>query len=240
MLNYIRKYTGNWGLKVLYVLIALTFLGGFGGIFGMLRSCGTGLSEGTVAVVGSNAISVDDFSRAYRNALNAYMRNTKDQEMLNKLDLPDIVLNSLIQDEIATKEAHSIGFIVTKQELADQISHMSAFLNKDHRFDPRIYYAVLRENNLTPDDFQNNVSKEILILKLKKLFYDNLFLSPGEIKILSAGQSLHEQQNEEQIIDAIRYSIAQNAYNTLIKHVEEKTRIEKNSAIVNRFTQTTY
>lgn len=243
MLNYIRKYTGNWGLKFLYVIVALTFLGGFGGIFGILRSCGTGLSEGTVAVVGRNAISVDEFSRAYRNTLNAYMKGPNSEfskDILNKIDLPDLVLNNLIKNEVAIKEAHGMGFIVTKQELADQISHMPAFQNKQHQFDPRIYYAVLRENNITPDEFQNQVNKDILLLKVKKLFYDNLFLTTQEVKMLNVMQPLPSQQDNEQLADAIRFNLAQNAYDTWINQVEQKMHIERNNTIINKFTQTAY
>lgn len=188
MLNTIRKYTGSWGLKVLYFVIALTFLGGFGGIFGIMKSCGTGLSEGTIAVVNRTAISVDDFSRAYRNTINAYTRELKGeltQAMIDKLNLPERVLSNLISNEVATQQAHAIGFRVTRQELLDQISHTSAFLNKQHQFDPRIYYAVLRENNITPNDFQDDVSNDILMLKLKNLFYDNVFLTGRESRILN-------------------------------------------------------
>ncbi len=187
MLNYIRKYTGNWGLKIIYFVVALTFLGGFGGIFGIMKSCGTGLSEGTIAVVNRDALSVDDFSRAYTNTINAYSRQMKGeltQQMITKLNLPDRVLNNLISSEVAQQQAHAIGFKVTRQELMDQISHTSAFLNKDHQFDPRIYYAVLRENNITPDNFQSDVSNDILMLKLKNLFYDSVFLTGRETKIL--------------------------------------------------------
>jgi hypothetical protein len=242
MLNYIRKYTGNWGLKIIYFIVALTFLGGFGGIFGILRSCGTGLSEGTVAVVNRNAISVDEFSRAYRNTVNAYSREFKGemtQEMLSKLNLPNLVLSNLVFKEVAIQQAHSIGFIVTKQELMDQISHTPSFLNKDHQFDPRIYYAVLRENNITPDNFQDDVSNDILMLKLKKLFYDNVFLSDSEIKILNAIDNTQEQKNTEQADAQLRYTIAQSAYNEWLRSIESKINIQTNKAILARFTQTT-
>jgi peptidyl-prolyl cis-trans isomerase D len=242
MLNYIRKYTGNWGLKVLYFIIALTFLGGFGGIFGIMKSCGTGLSEGTVAVVNRDAISVDDFSRAYRNTVNAYSREFKGemtQEMLSKLNIPDRVINDLISNEVATQQAHSIGFIVTKQELMDQISHTPSFLNKDHQFDPRIYYAVLRENNITPDNFQNDVKNDILMLKLKKLFYDNVFLSDGEIKILNAINNAKQPENNPQADVQLKYSIAQSAYSSWIKGIESTMNIQTNKAVLARFTQTT-
>lgn len=242
MLNYIRKYTGNWGLKVLYVIVALTFLGGFGGIFGMLRSCGTGLSEGTVAIVNRDAISVDEFSRAYRNILNAINRENKNevtQEMLNKMDLPDEVLNQLVQNEVVTQEAHKMGFIVTKQELVDEITHMPAFLNKNHQFDPRLFYAVLRENNITVNDFQKDVSRDILIFKLKRLFYDNVFLNPGEVNILGAIQNQTQQTSNENNIELLRYRIAQNAYNNWINDIKKRMKIEKNSTLLARFTQTT-
>ena len=242
MLNYIRKYTGNWGLKVLYFIIALTFLGGFGGIFGIMKSCGTGLSEGTVAVVNRDAISIDDFSRAYRNTVKAYSREFKGemtQETLNKLDIPDQVLNNLISNEVATQQAHSIGFMVTTQELMDQISHTPSFLNKEHQFDPRIYYAVLRENNITPDNFQNDVSNDILMLKLKNLFYDNVFLSDGEVRILNALDSTNQQKTPGQTEEQLRYSLAQSAYGTWIKSVESTMNIQTNKAVLARFTQTT-
>lgn len=188
MLNYIRRHAGNQGVKVLYIVLALTFLGGFGGIFGILRGCGAGLSEGTVAIVNRNAISRDDFARAYKNTINAYSREFNGQipsDLAEKLNLPRRVLKDLIANEIAAQQAHTIGFIVTDQELRDQISHTPAFLNKDKKFDPRIYYAVLRENNITPDNFQQEVGNDLLNLKLRKLFFDNIFLSSGEIRILN-------------------------------------------------------
>ncbi len=243
MLNYIRKYTGNWGLKIIYFIVALTFLGGFGGIFGIMKSCGTGLSEGTVAVVNRNAISVDDFSRAYRNTVNAYSREFKGemtQDMLSKLNLPNLVLNNLIFNEVATQEAHGIGLSVTKQELMDQIVNTPTFLNKDHQFDPRIYYAVLRENNITPDNFQEEVSNDVLILKLKRLFYDNIFLSNSEMKILNTVDNMQQKKSTDQTADQLRYNIAQSAYDSWIKSIETTMSIQTNKTILARFTQTTY
>ncbi len=242
MLNYIRKYTGNWGLKIIYFIVALTFLGGFGGIFGIMKSCGTGLSEGTVAVVNRNAISVDEFSRAYRNTLNAYSREFKGemtQEMLSKLNLPNLVLSNLIFNEVAIQQAHSIGLSVTKQELMDQIVNTPTFLNKEHQFDPRIYYDALRENNITPDNFQEDVNNDILTLKLKRLFYDNIFLSDGEIKILNALDTTQQQKNQGQTEEQLRYTLAQSAYGTWIKSIESTMNIQTNKAVLARFTQTT-
>ncbi len=188
MLNYIRKRTSSWGLKVLYIVLAMTFLGGFGGLFGILRGCGTGLSQGTIAVVNRHAIPLEEFSRTYKNTINAYNKEFKGKLSMNlikKMDIPDRVLDNLISNAIATKQASSIGFVVTASELKSQITHMPNFLNKKDQFDPRIYYAVLRENDITPDEFQQTIKDDLLTLKLKRLFFDSIFLSNSETKTLN-------------------------------------------------------
>lgn len=249
MLSYIRKH-GNWLWKVFGVIVAVTFLGGFGvgGVFGLLKSCGSGISEGTVAIVNREAISTDNFSRTYKIALTNYSKEFKGastQDMIASLDLPDMVLNNLISNEIAVQQARNAGFIVTDEELRDQITHLPSFLNKEHQFDPRIYYAVLRDNNITPDSFQQNVKQDILTLKLKKLFFDSVFLNDNEVKILNTientSKSAKVPENTMQTNMQLRYDMAQSAYSywmqSLINNAKANGRIEINKTMLSKFTQ---
>ncbi len=248
MLNYIRKYTGNWGLKVIYFVVAITFLGGFGGIFGIARSCGTGISEGTVAIVNRKAISTDSFNSTYKIALNNYSKEFKGgltPELIASMNIPALVLNNLISDEVAVQQAHDIGFMVTSDELRDQISHLSSFLNKEHQFDPRIYYTVLRDNNITPDNFQQNVKQSILTLKLKKLFFDGIFLSDNEVKMLDTienpSKSAGMPGNAAHTGMQLKYDVAQSAYSSwiqgLVDDARTNGRIEINKTLLAKFTQ---
>jgi peptidyl-prolyl cis-trans isomerase D len=249
MLSYIRKRTENWGLKVFYFVIALTFLGGFGGLFGILKSCGTGISEGTVAIVNREAISTDNFSRTYKIAFDNYSKEFKGasaQDMIASMNLPSMVLNNLIFNEIAVQQARNTGFIVTDEELRDQITHLPSFLNKDRQFDPRIYYAVLRDNSITPDSFQQSVKQDILTLKLKKLFFDSVFLNDNEAKILgtieNTAKPAKTPENALQTNMQLRYDIAQSAYSSwmqnLIDNAKATGRIEINKPLLSKFTQT--
>ncbi len=242
MLSAIRKHTGSWGLKVLYFIVAITFLGGFGGIFAAVRGCGSGLSEGTVAMVNHNAISLNNFNRAYRNTINAYQKEQKitlTRDEITKLNIPEQVLSSLISNEVAKEKSRSIGFIVTNVELREEIAHIQAFQNKEHQFDPRLYYAVLREQNILPSEFQNDIKEEILILKLKKIFYDGTFLQNSEYNILNkiSKQPLENPADMLNNFSQLRYAIAQSSYNTWLKGVTAEANIEQNKAILSSLTQ---
>ena len=249
MLNYIRKYTGSWGLKIIYFVVAATFLGGFGGIFGTLRSCGSGISQGTIAIVNRDAISTDRFSRAYRVMLNNYAKQFKgglSPDVAASTNIPKIVLTNLITNEIGVQQADAAGFIVTSEELRDEISHLPSFLNKKHQFDPRIYYAVLRENDITPDNFQQNITEDLLTLKVKKLFFDSVFLNHDEIKMLyTIGNKSKSAAMPRDVVQAnmqFSYEMAKHAYDSWIQGLIDKAEadggIEVNRPLLATFTQT--
>ncbi len=249
MLSYIRKYTGNWGLKIIYFIVALTFLGGFGGIFGALRSCGTGMSGGTIAIVNRKAISTDRFNRTYRITLNRYAEEYKHEltpERAASMHIPNIVLTNLITNEVGVQQADDLGFIVTGDELRDEIVHLPAFLNKAHQFDPRIYYGVLRENNITPGSFQQGIKDDILTLKLKKLFFDSVFLNGSEIEMLSSmGNKSKSPSMPKDAVQAnlqFSFAMAKNGYDTWIQDVINRAKangaIQINVPLLAKFTQT--
>lgn len=133
MLEIVRKHVG-WGLKVILVVVIVTFVFFFG--FNQLYQK---TKDAAAIQVGKQTISFSEYRLAYDNQVDRLRQNMKEGE------IPDFLLQSLknsTQRQLVTKSlidqfAASIGFKVTDLELRDNIL-------KDKDFDPVAYKNFIR------------------------------------------------------------------------------------------------
>jgi len=85
---------------------------------------------------------------------NPYIREMFLQQLINRILLADI--------------AKKYGFSVTDQELAENIASLKYFHDSDGKFNQNVYYTVLRQNNLTPSEFETNMREELLLNNFKE------------------------------------------------------------------------
>jgi len=156
MFKFARKHSKSLWVKVMYSLIAFSFLIGFAvfigsGVSSYVRT--GGLAPNIVAEVNGKQITLTEFERTLRN-----LKQEIDNPYIKELFLTQLVNRVILMDI-----AKNYGFSVSDSELADYIASLSYFSDSNGNFNKKIYYTVLKQNNITPTDFERNIREELLL-----------------------------------------------------------------------------
>ena len=122
----------------------------------------------SVAKVGNRVISVQEFQQAYSNQYNFYnnlLSGKLTQEQADQMGLDKIVMNTLVDQTLLLNYADDIGLIATQEDVKERLVSNQNF-QKDGVFSKDIYYALLKQNKIAPNDYENGLKKEILTSKL--------------------------------------------------------------------------
>ena len=174
MLRFLRKYSSSIGIKVLYGVLALLFIGwGVGAIGGERRQ--------DVAVVHGQAISRRDLEQATAALSRQYEQLLRGRaDLLRGLNLSGQALDQLIEQALLRHEAARLGINVTNADLLDAITRMPE-LQQNGRFDRSRLEAVLRGERV-PGEFEDAIRQSILKQRLEALVTDGVGVSDGELE----------------------------------------------------------
>lgn len=139
--------------------------------------------QNIVASVEGHNIQAQDYRKAYTRAIAYYREVYKEKfndEMLEKLQIKDKVLEDLVNRELWLDEAAKLGIRVSDQELRDDIMKMKEF-HKDGRFDPVLYENLLSANRIKVSDFEDAKRRELLIDKVKRIVKDSVVVEDDEV-----------------------------------------------------------
>jgi peptidyl-prolyl cis-trans isomerase D len=155
------------------VLITVTFL-----FFGIYPSSVSGRS---VARVGGDVITVDEFNTVYRTMYDNYKQLMKDQfsESFAKT-LKSQALQELVVQKLLVQEAGRIGLRVSDDELQAAIMRTPSFSNNG-RFDKKIYERILDQINMKPAAFEANQRDFLLRQKLEQIVKDSVVVTDAEL-----------------------------------------------------------
>jgi peptidyl-prolyl cis-trans isomerase D len=173
MLESIHKHM-SWIMWAIVVLITVTFL-----FFGIYPSSVSGRS---VAKVGGEVITFDEYNRVYRTMYDNYKQVLKDafSESFAK-SLKAQALQELIAGKLLVQEADRIGLRVSDEELQATIMKTPAFAGRDGRFDKQMYERVLDQINMKPAAFEANQREFLLRQKLEQIVRDGVVVTDAEV-----------------------------------------------------------
>jgi peptidyl-prolyl cis-trans isomerase D len=180
MLESIHKHM-NWIMWAIVVLITVTFL-----FFGIYPS---NVGGSSVAKVGGDMISAEEFNRVYRNLYDNYKQQLKDQfsESFAKT-LKSQAMQELVVGRLLVQEAERVGLRISDEELQAEIMKMPSF-SRDGRFDRKIYDRILDQINMKPAAFETNQREFMLRQKLEQLVKDGVVVTDAELA------SAYQQRN---------------------------------------------
>ena len=172
MLESIHKHM-SWIMWAIVVLITVTFL-----FFGIYPSDVGGRS---VAKVGGDVITADEFNRVYRNLYDNYKQLLKDQftDSFAK-GLKSQALQELVMERLLVQEASRAGLRISDEELQDVIKKMPSFA-RDGKFDRKIYDRILDQINMKPAAFEASQREFMLRQKLEQLVRDGVMVTDAEM-----------------------------------------------------------
>ncbi|MCK9417826.1 MAG: SurA N-terminal domain-containing protein [Nitrospirae bacterium] len=172
MLQSIHKHM-SWIMWAIVVLITVTFL-----FFGIYPSDIGGRS---VAKVGGDVITADEYNRVYRTMYDNYKQLLKDQfnESFAKT-LKSQALQELVVGKLLVQEAERIGLRISDEELQAVILKTPSFA-RDGKFDKVTYERILDQINMKPAAFEASQREFLLRQKLEQIVRDSVVVTDAEL-----------------------------------------------------------
>ncbi len=183
MLDRMRRHK-SW-LKWSLALVCLTFVVFY--IPSFLRTDNTAASSpDRVATVGSRAIGVNDFRRRYMQQVNAYRTSygaNLTDAVLQQLQVPQQVLQQMIEENAEIAEAEKMGISVSDEEVRSQIMAIPGLQENGRFIGEQRYRALLQAQDppMTPADFEANVRQSIMLDKFRAGLTEWMSVSDAEV-----------------------------------------------------------
>ncbi|MCV3443099.1 peptidylprolyl isomerase [Campylobacter sp. IFREMER_LSEM_CL1097] len=141
----------------------------------------------SVAKVGDEKISYDEFNLKYSQLFNYYLQlnnGNYTQEQAQKDGLDTQAINELIQEKLLLSYAKTLGLNVSEEEIAYDLAHQKIFHNASGVFDKDLYYNLLARNNYTPKAYEKIIHDELLLKKINAIL--NLQIKQNELDMFGA------------------------------------------------------
>jgi peptidyl-prolyl cis-trans isomerase D len=129
-----------------------------------------------VAQVGGEKITV----RQVQLQLQNMMRNKSVPPEMVSMYLPQLI-DQMISENALAYQAGRMGFQVSDTEAGNAIRSMLTQLFPDGNFNKAVYERFLNEQGLTVPEFEENIRKNLLVLKLRNLALEGVVVSPKEV-----------------------------------------------------------
>lgn len=142
-----------------YFLTFILFMIGLGFALSTCDQNITGNSTSYVAKV--NGIEIPQ-SQFYKR-LQQFGFDQLTAKQLKQLNLGKNIIDQLVTTELFKQWGADLGMTPTKDEISKQIKELPYFLNERKQFDLTLYKQLLSANRLTPQEFEEDVSSNLLI-----------------------------------------------------------------------------
>jgi peptidyl-prolyl cis-trans isomerase D len=169
MLDFMRRNARSTAIKVVFgVIIAVFVLWGVGSF--------SDAEPTYAATVNDDAITPKELN-AYARQLESFYRRMYGEnyspELERSLDLRNRALDQLINRVLLRQEALRLGLAVTDEEIREAIGKIEG-LNADGRFRRDIYFRFVRSQGLSPGEFEEQMSDDLLVRKIQNLYTSSL------------------------------------------------------------------
>lgn len=164
MLDVLRKSSGSWVIKILFVLLILSF--GVWGVGDVVR----GLATDRVAIkVGDieydPAYVAKQFSRQVEQ-FRGMFGPTFNAESAKQLGMLDSTVAGIVSSATQQMAAKDLGLVISDHGLRQAIVEQPAFKGADGKFDKDLYQRTLMSNNMTEDMYLKLVRPDLTVRRL--------------------------------------------------------------------------
>lgn len=181
MLKTMRKNVK--ALKPTLWIIIATFVIAIFAIWGGAGRLGESEGRGALATIGGERISADAFVQTLRQRLEAMKREYAqlDRNMIQQLNLPQQVLQQIVDQAVLLQVARDMGLGATDAEVRDRIVAYPVF-QRDGRFVGfEEYRQVLDWNRIPLAEFENGLKKDIAVSKVVGVLTSAVTVSDEEV-----------------------------------------------------------
>jgi peptidyl-prolyl cis-trans isomerase D len=157
--NAAQGVVGKAIMTIVMGLIIVSFV--IWGVGDMLR----GFTASTVASVGGEKISAQEYRFAYQRTLQQYQRRLRrpfTNEEAREIGLDRAVLQRLLSEAAVDEETRRLGLDISDDALRELITSNPSFRNKSGAFDPALFASALRDMDMNERGFVSELRKQTL------------------------------------------------------------------------------
>jgi peptidyl-prolyl cis-trans isomerase D len=225
MLSIMRKQKESIVIKIVFVIIVLSFIGTMFLVWGKGSDGLGGGKGGYAAKVNGTTISLEEYQSAYQRIRNMYQQiygQSIPPEMEKMLGLKKVALDGLIDNFLAIKEAKSLGIKVSKDDVSASIEAMPMF-QKDGKFSFDQYQQVLKSNRMTPKDFEEGQESEVTLKKVRQSIKDKAVVSDAD------ALAQYKKENDKLELDYVAYAPSDVIAEVKLSEADLNDYLQKNS-----------
>lgn len=155
-----------------YFLMFIVFMIGLGfALSTCSRSSGGGYSSSSNNVATVNGVEIPQ-SQFYK-MLQQFGFDQLSPKQIKQLNLGKNIIDQLITVELFKQWGADIGLSPSKDEVAKEIKNLPYFLNERKQFDLTRYKQLLAANKLTPQQFEEDITQNLLLQKTSLISSSN-------------------------------------------------------------------
>ncbi|MDD8025550.1 MAG: SurA N-terminal domain-containing protein [Acidobacteriota bacterium] len=170
-------------LKIILWFIVAAFIVSIFVIWGGSGQLGEGKGSTSIASIGRHKIPTEDFQNGLRNRVESLKKdmNDIDRSTIEQLNLPQQVLEQIIEQRLLADAARSLGIRASKAEVRDRIVSLPG-LQRDGKFiGYDEYKKVLDYNRISLSEFETSIRQEIVLTKTVAALTGGVVVTPEEV-----------------------------------------------------------
>ena len=199
MLDRMRRHKSwlKWSLALVVLAFIVLYFPEFVGPAQTLRPSGDRL-----ATIDSRTVSVADFRRRYMAQIQAYRSSyggNLTDDLLQQMQVPQQVLQQMIQEKAEISEAERAGITVSDVEVRSQIMAIPGLQEQGQFIGEERYRQLLAQQNppITPADFETSVRESLMLERFRAGLTEWMTVSDAEL------EGEYTRRNEKVVLDVV-------------------------------------
>lgn len=181
MLKSMRKNLKSLAPTLWFVIVA--FIISIFAVWGGAGRLGESGASNTLARVGKEKISVNLYLQNLRQRLDMVEKQFKDMDksMIKQLNLPQQVLQQMIQQSLLYQLAQKMGIKATEEEIREKIMSYPVFQKEGNFVGFEQYKKILEWNRISVSQFEESLRKEIILNKTLNVLTSGITVTSQEL-----------------------------------------------------------
>ncbi|MBG0791497.1 MAG: SurA N-terminal domain-containing protein [Desulfovibrionaceae bacterium] len=178
MLDIMRKNASGWIVKILFAVIIIVFVFAFG--MSGLNSTG----DPVLATVDDQVVTRAEFEAVYQRMAESVSRSNPEvsRDQFQTPEFRKMVLGDLLSRKLLLSEADKLGISASDKEVFAGIAAQKAFHDADGKFNKEHYAAILRQNRMTPAQFEADFKNQLIMGKVRAAVAASAQITPDQAR----------------------------------------------------------
>lgn len=149
-----------------------------------------------LAQIEDEKVTVEEYWRTYDSEYKKAREQYTDEKEIEALNLPDKVINALVDRRVLLIAAERAEITASDRELQDVIVN-APYFQQNGVFNQEVYKRALRLNRTNPQAYEAGLRQDLIVAKISNLIGETTELSPEENKMLESIEGGNKSQLEQ-------------------------------------------